>query len=139
MLLTQYSNGDIMRFFSYLIAIIYRAYDDRGVDISYFRTCLTVVLSLFLHAVQIGLVFDLPSSYIMPWDSTSSRRNQWLWGFVYFGVLILLFFVIFKKSKIENIEISDGVVDRGRKILPFYLFFNVLILVMLLIRKKVAS
>jgi len=75
----------------------------------------------------------------MPWDSTSSRSNQWLWGFVYFGVLILLFFVIFKKSKIENIEISDGVVDRGRKILPFYLFFNVLILVMLLIRKKVAS
>lgn len=135
----QYSNGDIMKFLSYLVAIIYRSYDDRGVDIPYFRTCLTVVLSLFLHAVQIGLIFDLPSSYIMPWDSTSSRSNQWLWGFVYFGVLIFLFVVIFKKRKIENIEISDKVVDRGRNILPFYLFFNVLILVLLLVRKKVTS
>jgi hypothetical protein len=135
----QYSNGKPMNFISYIIAVVYRSYDDRGVDIPYFRTCMTVVLSLFIHAVQVGLVFNLPSGYIMPWSSSTDRSSQWIFGSIYFGFFILLFMLIFKRKKIEGIELSQSVIDRGQRILPIYLFINVTLLILLLVRKKVMT
>jgi hypothetical protein len=132
----QSLNGNLMRYLNYLLAVIYKSYDDRGVDIPYFRTCMTVILSLFFHTLQIGLIFNLPSEYIMPWSSNSPKSSQWLSGFLFIGFLILLFLLIFKKKNIESIELEDRVVERGRKILPVYLFLNLLFLAVLLVRKK---
>jgi hypothetical protein len=128
-----------MRFLNYIVAVIYKSYDDRGVDIPYFRTCITVIMSLFIHAVQVGLIFDLPSGYIMPWSSSGARSSQWLAGSLYFSFFILLFVLIFQRKKIEGIELDQRIIDRGRRILPVYLFLNVSILILLLIRKKITN
>ena len=77
-----------MKFLYKIVAIIYRTYDDRGIDIPHFRALITILIIIFLHVVQIGLLFKLPSDYIIPWSSTVSRPMQWIYGILYFGVFI---------------------------------------------------
>jgi hypothetical protein len=126
-----------MRFFTKIAAIIYRSYDDRGVDIPHFRMIITIVFILFIHAVHIGLIFDLPSDYIMPWSSDTSRPLQWLFGFIYFGILITIILLLFKKSKLDKVEVSQKQIDRGRNILPIYLVLCIVLLVALLIKSGI--
>lgn len=125
-----------MRGLQYIIAAIYQSYESRGVDIPYFRTCMTIILSLFFHAVEIGLLFDLPSSYIMPWDSNAPPMIQWLVSAGYFGLLILLFSLVFRYKKIQNIEVDEVHVARVKTIFPIYLAANVIFMFVLLLMKR---
>lgn len=122
-----------MNIFIKIVAIIYRSYEDRGVDIPHFRAIVTTVLILFLHMVHIGLAFDISSKWIMPWNSDSSRSSQWLFGLIYFGTFIVIIAFVFQKRKLEKINVSQRQIDRGRLILPIYLTLSIVILLVLLI------
>lgn len=126
-----------MNFLYKIPAIIYRTHDERGAHSPYFDMLLTIVFIVFIHAVHIGLIFNLPSHYIMPWDSTSTRGMQWLWGSLYFGGFITLFAIIFRKSKLNKVQVSQKQIDRTRIILPWYLAFCILLLFILLVKSGV--
>jgi hypothetical protein len=126
-----------MNLFIKIASIIYQTYDDRGVNIPYFRTIMTIVLLLFLHAVQIGLLFDLPSDYIMPWSSKSNKPLQWLYGSVYFGVLLTLILVIFRKDKLQRVDVNERQIKKCKLILPIYFTLCIFLLFFLLIKSGI--
>lgn len=126
-----------MNFFYRIAAIIYRGYDERGINIPHFRALITIALILFLHAVHIGLLFKLPSGYIIPWSSTASRPMQWFWGILYFGAIISIVAVVFKKSKLDKVSLSQKQIDRARTILPIYLTLSIGLLAFLLIKSGI--
>lgn len=78
-----------MNFLYKLIAIIYRSFHDRGVNIPHFRAIVTLVLLFFLPIVCVCLLFDIPSNYILPWSSQESKGMQWIKACLYFGVPII--------------------------------------------------
>jgi hypothetical protein len=119
---------------SKLVAIVYKSYDDRGIDIPHFRALITVILVIFLHAVQIGILLKLPSNYIMPWSSEVGKSIQWLYGALYFGIFIVVFAIVFRKSRLDKIEISQKQIDAGRRWIPIYLCFCIVFLVILLVK-----
>src|SRR4030095_3047123 len=114
-----------------LTAIIYRTYEDKGLDIPHFRAIATVIFSLFLHIVQIALVFDIPSHYIIPWSSSESKGVQWMKASLYFTIPIILISVIFSKRKLDKISVSEDQIYNGRKILPIYLILTITLLMFL--------
>lgn len=117
-----------------IAAIIYRTYEDRGISIPYFRAITTIVLIMFFHVVHLGLLFNIASDNVMPWSSKTSKPIQWLYGLVYFGALIIAILLIFKKSRLEKMNVSDKQIKRGRKILPIYFAACILVLMVLLIK-----
>jgi len=123
-----------MSFLVKIAAIIYRSYDDRGMDIPHFRTIVTIVFCLFLNIVHVALLFNLNSTYIMPWSSTASKSVQWFSGFIYFGILIGIVALIFKKSSLDKVEVTQKQINRCRTILPLYLAFCIVLLTVLLIK-----
>ena len=126
-----------MNFFYKTVAIIYLGYDERGIDIPHFRALITIVLILFLHAVHIGLLFKLPSDYIMPWSLKISRPMQWFCGILYFGTFIRIIVLVFKKSKLDKVTLSQKQIDTGRTILPIYLVLSIALLAFLLIKSGI--
>jgi len=117
-----------------LPAIIYRTYIDRGQDIPYFRTIVTLVSILFLHAVHVALLFDFPSTYIMPWSSKETKSVQWFYGTIYFGILYAVIAMIYQKGKLEKVTVTQRQIKRCKLILPIYLTVCILLLVALLIK-----
>lgn len=128
-----------MNLFLKIAAIIYRSYDDRGVDIPYFRAIMTIVIILFLHMVHIGIIFEIPSDFILPWDSNASKPAKYFFGFIYFSVFITIIAFLFKKSKLEKVHISKKEVEIARKILPIYLAACIILLGILLLRAGIAK
>ena len=126
-----------MTFLYRIVAIIYQNYDERGVGIPHFRTIITVVFILFIHAVHIGLLFELPSNFIMPWDSSLNKPIQWFWGILYFGALISIISIVFSKSKLDKIVLSQKQMERGRTILPIYLALSIGLTAFLLIKSGI--
>ena len=130
----HYLNGKKMKLFTRMVAIIYRVYDDKGAHSPYFDAILTIVVILFLHTVHVGLLFNLPSDYLMPWSSKTSRPMQWFYGFIYFGIFITVIALVFRKSKLNNVVVTQKQINRGRKILPIYLAVCIVLLAFLLIK-----
>jgi len=126
-----------MNFFYKLVAIIYRTFNDRGVDIPHFRAIITVVFLFFLNIVIVGLLCDIPSKHIMPWSSEDSKGMQWFKASLYFGGPILLIATIFNQKKLDKVSVTDDQIHRGKKILPVYLTISIIILAVLLIRHGV--
>ena len=126
-----------MNFFTKIAAIIYHTYDQKGLDIPHFRTITTIVMILFLHIVHIGLIFNLPSDYIMPWNSKANKSSQWLYASLYFGGFIALIALIFRKKKLDSINVTQKQIDRSRIIIPVYLVVCLILLVALLVKSGV--
>ena len=130
----QSQSAEKMSFLFKIVAIIYKSYDDRGVDTPHFRALLTIILSLFLTAVNVGLLFNLPSDYIMSWSSNESKGSQFLKAAFFFIVPIILIAVIFNQKKLDKIPVSEKQLSYGRSIVRFYLFLSIALLAVLLIR-----
>ena len=126
-----------MNFLYKLFAIIYRTFDDRGVDIPHFRAIVTIIFLFFLHVVFIGLLFDIPSKYILPWSSGERKGMQWLKVSLYFGVPIILIATVFNHRRLDKVAVTDKQIYRGRKILPIYLALTIILVMVLLIRHGV--
>jgi hypothetical protein len=118
-------------------AIVYRTYEDKGNHSPYFDAILTIIFLLFLHLVQIGLLFNLPSGYIMPWSSQENKGSQWLKASVYFCVPAVIIALAFNKKRIEKIPVSDDQIYKGRKALPVYIALSIILLFVLLVRHGV--
>lgn len=123
-----------MNLFLKIAAIIYHSYDDRGVDIPYFRTIATIVLILVFHLFHIGIIFDIPSNYFFPWNSHASKANKYLSASIYIGVFIVIFVLLFKKSRLQKVNVSQKQIYIARKVLPIYLVGCVIFLGILLLR-----
>jgi hypothetical protein len=123
-----------MKTFFKLPAIIYRTYIDRGQDIPYFRTIVTIVSILFLHAVHVGLLFDIPSTYIMPWSSDETKSVRWVYGTIYFGILYTIISMVFKKNTLEKVIVTPSQIKRCKTVLPIYLIASIALLLGLLIK-----
>ncbi|SHF95324.1 hypothetical protein SAMN02745131_03944 [Flavisolibacter ginsengisoli DSM 18119] len=123
-----------MNFIYKLFAIIYRTYDDRGLDIPHFRAITTIVFLFFLNIVSVILIFDIPSKFIIPWSSDESKGIQWFKASLYFGLPILLISTVFNPKKLDKVPVTDSQIYRGRKILPVCLTLSIILLMALLIR-----
>jgi len=84
--------------------------------------------------VSLGLLFDLPSYYIMPWRSDEAKGIQWIKAGLYFLTPLILFVFIFSKKKLDAIEVSDEQIYKGRKLLTVYVVFSLILLLMLFVR-----
>lgn len=126
-----------MNFIYKLIAIIYRTYDDRGHDIPHFKAIVTVLFLFFVNIVCVGLLFDIPSEYIMPWISQEGKTMQSIKATIYFIVPIVLFSIIFNKKILDKIPVTERQIYRGRRILPIYILASTILLVVLLVRHGV--
>jgi hypothetical protein len=68
---------------------------DRKLSSPYFRTVMTVIFLLFLHVVQLVLLFNLPGYFIIPgMNDPDSGIIKYAKGFLYFGILISIFYLI---------------------------------------------
>ena len=126
-----------MSFLYKIPAIIYKSYDEKGIDIPHFRAIMTIVMILFLHSVHIGLIFNISSDYIMPWNSENDKQNQWMYGAIYFGCVIGIMAIVFRKSKLDKINLTQSQISRGGKIVPIYLFLSLTLMVVLLIKSGI--
>jgi hypothetical protein len=123
-----------MNFLYKCFAIIYKTYDDKGLDIPHFRAISTVIFCLFLHIVHIGLLLDVPSNFLMPWNSQESKALQWLKAAIFFTIPILLISIVFTKKKLDSVSVTDNQISKAKRILPVYFFLSIALLVILLIR-----
>lgn len=126
-----------MNFLYKIVAIVYRTYDDRGQDIPHFRAIITILFLFFVNTVHLGLLFDIPSKYIMPWNSNEGRIMRWIKSGVYFLAPIVLLSIVFNKRKLDTVPVTDRQIYRGRRILPIYIILSIILLVVLLIRHGV--
>jgi hypothetical protein len=51
-----------MKFFVKIAANLYRNYEAKGLDMVYLRTIFTIGFSVFLHVVQLFLLFNIPQN-----------------------------------------------------------------------------
>lgn len=119
----------VYRFF----AIIYRTYDDRGIDIPHFRMLATVVFMLFLHVVHVGLLFNLSTDDLFLYQS-EGKRLHWLSFTIYFVAPVLVLAIVFNKKKLDEVSVTQKQINRGRTVLPIYMTLSIVLMVILLIR-----
>ncbi len=122
-----------MRFILKVFAIIYRSFDDRGLDIPYFRSLLIVVLLFIIHIFSIGLLLNIPLNFIIPWNPQGGVWKRWLIESIAFGAVVLTAILIFSKKKVDRIVVTEGEIQKGRKILPLYISFSFAVLFVLLV------
>lgn len=122
----------------YASATIYRLYEKQLRGIPHFRMLGTFVLLFIFHLTHIALILNLPSDWIFPWSSESTKLIQWLNGAVYVGFLFCIAQLIFPRKKIENIEVSEKSIRRAKIILPVYLVLSLLLMAALLVKKGMA-
>ncbi len=107
-------------------------------NIPYFRTAMTIIGLLFLHVVQLVLLFNLPSNFIMPGTlDTDSGVIKYLKGGAYFGILILIFYLIVDKKKVLSIEVSNEEIIKGKRILIAYFIIDLVIMTILFVIRGV--
>ena len=123
-----------MKAFFKFPAIIYKTFINRGQDIPYFRTIVTILSILFLHAGQMVLLFDIPSNYMMPWSSKETKLMRWVYGTTYFVISYTLISMIFKKSILEKIIVTPEQIKRCKIVLPIYLIASLALLLGLLLK-----
>ena len=110
-----------------IVATIYKTFIHQGLDIPYFRAIMTFVFSVFLHVVQIALLFELPSRYILPFNSPN-RTIRWFQTALFFVVLFTICSLIFPKKKLDQQEISDNSILKAKKIIPWYFVGTILLM-----------
>lgn len=113
-------------------------YQRRGLDIPYFRTCMTIIGMLFLHVVVIGSLFGIPSKYIFPGlQSDDSGTIKFLKVAVGLIIAIALFFLLFKKKKVDSIEVSKSDSQRAKWVVIVYFSVLLILMTILLVLKGV--
>jgi len=113
-------------------------YKRRGLDIPYFRTCMTIIGMLFLHVVVIGLLFRIPSEYIFPGLSDDdSGTVKFLKGFIGLTIAIALFFQLFKRKKVDTIEVSESDAKRARWVVIIYFLVLLILMTILFVLKGI--
>ncbi|WP_133054805.1 hypothetical protein [Niastella populi] len=90
-----------------------------------------------LHLTHIGLIFDIPSYWVFPWSSESTKTIQWLNGGVYFGILFIMGHLVFNRKKIDAIEVSEKSINRAKIVLPVYFVLSILLMGVLLIKRAI--
>jgi hypothetical protein len=119
-----------------IVAIIYRMYERRGLDIPYFRTCMTFIGMLFLHWVILGLLLRLPAEKVFPgFSMNDSGGIKILKATIGFLLAIGLFFKLFKKQKVVKVEVSESDSNKAKWIVITY-FMMLLVLMTLLLMVK---
>lgn len=73
----------------------------------------------------------------MPWSPDVPASLEWLSGFIYFGTLVTVMLLLFRKSRLDKIEVSQKQIDRCRTILPVYLALCIALLFVLLVRSGI--
>ena len=104
----------------------------RGLDVPYFRTCMTIIGMLFLHVVIIGLLFRFPG-----FDNNDSEAIKLLKATIGLTIAIALFFQLFKKKKIDTIEVSMSDSQRAKWILITYFVVLLIVITILLVLKGI--
>jgi len=95
---------------------------------------MTVIGLLFLHIVQIVLLFNLPSDFILPkLTDNDSLLVKYLMGGFYFGILILIFYKIISREKVLSIEVTEVEIKKGKKVLIVYFLVDMILFVLLAI------
>ncbi len=128
-----------MNFFYKIPAIIYRSFEDRGTDIPHFRALITMLSIWSMHIVHIILISKKSIDYIFPWSTNLDRGEQKIYGLAYFGLILTFLSIVFRESKLRKVEVSQKQIDRARTIIPVYLTFCILIMVVLLIRRGIEN
>jgi hypothetical protein len=98
----------------------------------HFRAMLTIVFLSFLHAAQLAIVFHIPPDYILPATATN-KTVRWIEGLVFFGALTGICTLIFPKKRLDEQQVSDTAISKGKKILPWYFAGTILLLIVLVI------
>jgi hypothetical protein len=121
-----------------IIATIYRMYERRRIDVPFFRTCMTVVGMFFLHIVLVVILFDLPSYYMIPKIFPENKSiNRYFNSAIYFIFLIIIFYTLFPKKRLLEIEVSESKSKKAKVILIIYFFILLIVIIILLIIKGV--
>jgi hypothetical protein len=121
-----------------IVAIIYRMYQRRGLDTPYFRTCMTIIGMLFLHVVIIGLLFRLPSKYLFPgFDTNDSGAIKLLKAAIGLTIATALFFQLFKKKKVDSIEVSKSDSQKAKWVVIIYFLVLLVLMTLLLVLKGI--
>jgi hypothetical protein len=121
-----------------IVATVYRMYQRRGLNTPYFRTCMTIIGLLFLHVVVIGLLFRIPSEYIFPGlNHNDSETVKFLKVFIGLTIAIALFFQLFKKKKVDTVEVSESDAKRAKSVVIIYFLGLLILMTILLVLKGV--
>lgn len=73
----------------------------------------------------------------MPWNSKDNTQTQWLYASFYFEGIIGIVAIVCRKSKLDEIYLTQSQINRGGKILPLYLIICLALMVLLLIKSGV--
>jgi len=120
-----------------VIATIYWVYKERGQDIPYVRTLMTVIGGLMLTIFQIILIFNIPTNYIFLFDLPNEKAERWLNVSIVLTPLILLFLIFFRKDDLERFIISENIIGKYKKALPIYFILSIILLATLLVREGI--
>lgn len=123
-----------MKMINKLPAVIYHTFIDRRQDIPYFRTIVTIIAIVFMHAMHIILLFDISTTYIVPWRSHQSKTIQWIYGIMYFLAIYILLSLLFKEKSLAKIIVTPQQMRRCRILLPIYLIACAILFLGLLIK-----
>jgi hypothetical protein len=122
-----------------IIASIYWVYKSRNQDIPYTRTMMTVVGILSLHIIQIFLIFNIPSKYILPFELKNDITERWLNASILLTPMIFLFIIFFKEKKLSAFDIPDTKILQWKRWLPIYFLISFGLLIGLLIREGIRT
>lgn len=115
----------------------YQYYLHSTKDIHYFRTVAMLSFMLFMHLVQIGIVFHIPPKLLFFWGPIENKLLQRLGALVYLLALFGLISLIFPKRKLEEVAFTEAQLKKWRRIVPWYIIVNIAILAGLLIKSGV--
>lgn len=102
-------------------------------DIPYTRTVFMLSFMLFMHLAQIAILFHIPPKVLFFWGPIENKLLQRLGALVYFLALFGLISLIFPKSRLEKVAFTEDQLKMWRRIVPWYMFFNFILLSGLLI------
>lgn len=127
-----------MRYLTKFFAIIYKSYDEAGMDIPHFRAMSSIVFLLFLQLINAVLLFNLDLNKILVWDTVSKNGMvQYLVAASYFVVPILLLATIFNKKRLYGISVSYQQAMTAGKILKICFAISIVLMIILMIRHGV--
>jgi hypothetical protein len=115
----------------YIASVIYKSYKRRNLDIPHFRAIGSLVGLFFLHLCQIVIVFKF--NWLIPWSSSDSKGVQWIKGAAFFLILIFVFSLVFRKDKLEAVNIPENELTKSSRYLLIYAIGSFLLLFGLLI------